>query len=92
MAEIAKSMKTKKPKKAHQESSIQLPPDTKEARAYEDRVRSIQIHKHELELHAFDLEILETYPFKAREGDVPAFLLRDQKAKFDSFEKVQQEI
>ena len=74
--EIVKRMKTKKPKKATGMYEP-LPPDTREARAYEDRVRSIKIHKDALELHGFDLEVLESYPHKTREGDVPTFLLKD---------------
>ena len=80
-------MKTKKPKKGSQEYDP-LPPDTREARAYEDRLRSIKIHKDALELHGFDLHVLESYPHKTRDGDVPTFLLKNQKEKFDSFKKL----
>ena len=40
-------------------------------------MRSIKLHKDAIDLHGFDIEILKTYPYKTREGDIPTFLLKD---------------
>jgi hypothetical protein len=40
-------------------------------------MRSIKLHKDAIDLHGFDIEILKTYPYGTRDGDMPTFLLKD---------------
>ena len=60
-----------------------LPPDTKEAQVFEEKMSKIKIHKDALELHGFDLNIMEQYPHRMRDGDIPTFLLKDFGVKDD---------
>ena len=57
----------------------ELPPDTKEARAHEDKMQSIKIHKDAIDLQGFDIELLKDYPKNHTEGDIPSFLLKNEK-------------
>lgn len=69
----------------------QLPPDTKEARAYEDKMQSIKIHKDALTIHGFDMELLTGYPSNHKEGDIPTFLISNDK-KLGGIPEIQQAI
>ena len=91
-SEVVMQIKTKKTKKKQKLLESQLPPDTKEARAHEEKIRSIKIHKDALDMHGFDMQILESYPHRVRDGDVPTFLLKDQKKKFEGFAELHEKI
>ena len=69
-----------------------LPPDTKEAQKYEEKMSKIKIHKDALELQGFDLDIMESYPYKLRDGDIPCFLLTDNVKMFDQYPEIQKRI
>jgi len=60
-------------------------PDSKEERQYEERVKTLRIHKDAINLHGFDMELLKNYPHKLAAGDVPVFLLKpsDDKDKLE---------
>jgi len=58
-------------------------------------MEKLKLHQDAPDLHGFDMELLIEYPHEVRPGDVPVFLLKDQKKKMagypDLWKKLQAE-
>ena len=42
-------------------------------------MQSIKIHKDAIDLQGFDIELLKDYPKNHSEGDIPSFLIKNDK-------------
>ena len=42
-------------------------------------MQSIKIHKDAIDLQGFDIELLKDYPKNHAEGDIPSFLIKNDK-------------
>lgn len=65
---------------------------SKKAWEHHKKMKRIRLHQEAAELHGFDVGLLVDYPHRVREGDIPVFLLQDQKKKMNSFEDIQKKI